>query len=186
MVIPTQKECYTILNKYKVPIHIIRHSKTVSRVAIFIAKRANLMGEDIDLLLLEASCLLHDITKMQSLKTGEDHAKTGGNLVKSLGYPEVAAIIEEHIILKNPFRNGALTESEILNYSDKRVKHDKIVTLKQRFEDLKIRYGDRIGRSRDETIKRMLQLEKSSIRLEKRIFNILKISPDDLISLNEE
>ena len=84
--------------------------------------------------------LLHDITKTRSLRTHENHSETGGNEARNLGCDEkICQIIEQHVYPN--FSNNKITEIEIVCYSDKRVKWDYCVTLKERMEDIIVRYG---------------------------------------------
>jgi hypothetical protein len=43
--------------------------------------------------------------------------------------------------MKNFSAEGPLEEREIVHYADKRVMHDRIVSLEERMEDLVVRYG---------------------------------------------
>ena len=61
--------------------HIVRHSQIVTDVALLIAHELNSVGEHLDVALVEAGALLHDITKTVSIQTKENHAKTGGELL---------------------------------------------------------------------------------------------------------
>jgi hypothetical protein len=71
-----------------------------------------------------------------------------------------------------------VSEEEVVNYADKRVQHDRIVSLRERFVDLKERYG----KSRS-SFERLDDLEKATFELEEKIFSILEINPGDLQSL---
>jgi len=139
--IPDESECFKIMEKYKMFPNIKEHSIQVKNVSIAIAN--NLVNENsINKELVCAGALLHDIAKTQALKTQERfHDKIGANLIKELGYPEVAEICANHVFLDSFNPNGEVDEREIVHYADKRVKHDKIVSLEERFEDLLLRYG---------------------------------------------
>ena len=83
-----------------------------------------------------------------------------------LGYPAVAEIVREHVWLsRNPAEPWPLREVEIVNYADKRVLHDLVVTLGQRFADLRRRYG-----RTPEIVDRITTNEQRSLILEKKIF----------------
>jgi hypothetical protein len=69
-----------------------------------------------------------------------------------------------------------VSEEEVVNYSDKRVRHDQVVTLEERFEDLRARYcRNKEGKAW------MNRMESFSNRIEKKIFSKLDIEPEDLI-----
>ena len=183
--IPSTNQCYTILNNYNVPEHIIQHSKIVCRVALFLGYELNKNGEKLDISLINASALLHDITKFEDLKTHKDHAKSGRILLENLGFSRIGEIVGEHINLQNKDRNQRLSEEEIINYSDKRVMHTNVVTLSERFKDLKKRYGLNNKTLNENTIKRINELELKTHELEKKIFSKLDFKSEDLLHLLE-
>ncbi len=157
--------------------HIVNHSLKVAEVALFISKELNRRGHSIDLRLVEAAALLHDFTKTECLRTREDHALTGSKALAGMGFERVGAVVREHIRLskkRSPFR---VSEEEIVNYADKRVKHDQVVTLEERFEDLRERYG-----KNPKAIELLENLKESTLEIEKKIFSILEIDPNDLLS----
>jgi putative nucleotidyltransferase with HDIG domain len=139
--IPSESECLEIMEKYKMLPNIIEHSIQVKNVSIAIAN--NLIDKSsINMELICAGALLHDIAKTITLKSGERfHDKIGANIIMELGYPQVAEICANHVYLDSFNPNGNIEEREIVHYSDKRVKHSKIVSLEERFEDLLVRYG---------------------------------------------
>jgi putative nucleotidyltransferase with HDIG domain len=155
--------------------NIIDHSIVVTKVALYVAMELKKKGQRIDLGLVEAASLLHDLTKSECLKTKEDHARTGAQLLKKMGYERVGEVVAEHIHLSEKNDPSLITEEEIVNYADKRVQHDRIVSLEERFNDLMERYGD--GHKPSE---RMEQLMKATFEIENKIFSILGIAPSDL------
>lgn len=66
--IPTTTQCYEIFKETGTLKHIKEHSETVTRVAKEIAQRLNEVGKNIDVELLVAAALLHDVTKTRSLR----------------------------------------------------------------------------------------------------------------------
>ncbi len=145
MMTPSREDCLRLLERRGVPQHVIVHSLQVDRVARYLGQELNERGEALDLKLVEAASLLHDITKIDGLESGENHAATGARLLQDLGYPRVAQVVEHHVVLPGGPPLTRVTEEELVNYSDKRVMHDRIVTLQERFEDLQERYGRRPG-----------------------------------------
>ncbi|AEH23115.1 metal dependent phosphohydrolase [Thermodesulfobacterium geofontis OPF15] len=174
------EEAYFLLEKEKVPEHIIKHSEKVALISLFIGCFLKERGEKIDTQLLVVGALLHDIKKYESLLTGENHALLGYEFMKKLGYKRIGEIIKAHIYLEINSFNLPVTEEEIVHYADKRVMHDKIVTLKDRFEDLKKRYG-----KNEQTISRLEALEKLNYLIEKRIFSRIPFTPDKIIELEK-
>ncbi|MGC9110028.1 MAG: HD domain-containing protein [Caldimicrobium sp.] len=176
----TLEFAYELLKKEEVPDHIIRHSEKVALISLFLGCFLKEKGEPLDLNLLTCSALLHDIKKMASIKTGENHAFSGYKLMKELGFERAGEIIYAHIFLKAPKPNSPIREEEIVFYADKRVKHDEIVTLKERFKDLRERYGRTL-----KSLIRMRLLEEMTLLLEKRLFKKIELKPEDLLILNE-
>ena len=176
--IPIREECLRLMDQFGMLENIISHSMEVAKVALFLAAELNIKGQRIDYALVEASSLLHDITKTECLKTREDHAVTGAQLLKKMGYERVGEVVAEHIQLSTRKDPLWVSEEELVNYADKRVQHDRIVSLKERFSDLKARYGK--GKW---TLNQLERLEKSTFEIENKIFSILDMDPDNLRNL---
>lgn len=157
--------------------HIVRHSELVADVALLIASKLNSSGQQLDLALVEAGALLHDITKTMSIKTRENHAETGGELLASLGYPAVANIARQHICLDpGPSDPNTVTEAELVNYADKRVKHEEVVGIEERFRDVVDRYAEKLpGLQR-----RFKEVQLETRLLEQKMFSKIDISPEEI------
>jgi uncharacterized protein len=126
--------------------------------------------------LVQAAGLLHDITKTRSFETAENHALTGAQVLADFGYPQVGNLVRQHVRLDDYPEHQILSEAVIVNYADKRVLHDRIVSLDERMSYIQERYG-----SRPEHRHRILLLWQKTAALEKQIFTCLPFSPDDLI-----
>jgi uncharacterized protein len=173
--IPTREECFNLMRQYGMLSHIMDHSIEVAKVALFISKELNKKDQRINLDLVEAASLLHDLTKTACLKTKEDHARTGSQVLNQMGYKRIGEIVREHIQLLHRKDPLWISEEEVVNYADKRVQHDRIVSLEERFRDLKDRYG------KNQIAFDMLeQLQKATFEIEMKIFSILEIKPEDL------
>ena len=99
-------------------------------------------GFDLYLPLVTVGALLHDLGKTPCLGTLKNHAELGAGILEELGYPHVAQVVREHVHLDgNIMDPRPLREAEVVNYADKRVLHEAVVTLEARFADLKVRYG---------------------------------------------
>jgi putative nucleotidyltransferase with HDIG domain len=172
--IPTRTECEELMARYAMLPNIIEHSFQVMRVALAITD--NLAdGVSINREAVIAGALLHDITKTRSLQTKERHAASGGALLRELGYPLIAEIVEQHVVL-DPNPAGPIAEKEIIYYADKRVMHDKIVTLEERVEDLLIRYG-----KTDEIRSLILENLQHVIPVERKLGSFMKIGIQEAI-----
>ncbi len=175
--IPSRKECFLLLEQYNVPEHIIQHSQMVQKVALSLCLLLNRQGENLDCAMVEAASLLHDIAKIQSLDTGTGHDRAGAHLLHQLGYPKIAEIVRQHVVLDDEIWDHPFTEVALVYYADKRVKHTQIVSLAERFQDLQERYG----RS-PSSATWLSDLGRRCHQLEAAIFQRLPVSPDMLNS----
>jgi len=170
-----------LMERYGMLENIVRHSLKVARIALFLSEALNCRGQRIDTRLVEASSLLHDIAKTVCLRTKEDHTGAGYRLLKEIGYERVGQVVAQHVWLEHPAEAMIVSEEEIVNYADKRVRHDEIVSLGERFDDLR----DRYGRS-EEAIAYLDRMEKTILVVEKKIFLILELDPNEIEHLLEK
>ncbi len=176
--IPAREECLRLMNQYGMLGNIIDHSIEVANVALYLSKQLNKKGQHINVLLVEAASLLHDLTKTESFETKQDHAWTGSRVLKEIGYEKVAEVVAQHIWLSHEVDPLFVSEEEVVNYADKRVMHNRVVSLAERFKDLRDRYG------RDpEGIRYLRRMERVVQEIEQKIFSILQIDPNELQSL---
>jgi putative nucleotidyltransferase with HDIG domain len=140
-VIPSREECEKLMVQHSMRPNIVDHSIQVMNISTAITDNLK-NGVSLNRNLVIAAALLHDITKTRSLETNERHDISGGELLRKMGFTSVAEIVEQHIIFQNFNPQGRLEEREIIFYTDKRVNHDKIVTIDERVHYLIQRYGD--------------------------------------------
>jgi len=155
--------------------NIVAHSLQVCRVGMCLVDSLKAQGIHLDGQLVQAAALLHDITKTRSFKTKENHALTGGQYLTDSGYPEVGDLVRQHVRLDDYSEDKSLAEVEIINYADKRVRHDRIVPLEERMQYIMERYG-----SLPEHKQRIQLIWEKTRGLEKQIFSNLSFSPNDL------
>jgi hypothetical protein len=177
--IPDEAACRQLMDRYGMLPNIVKHSYRVCQVARFLGLALAGPNGGPDPALIIASSLLHDITKTRSLKTREDHAETGGRLLEELGHPQVARVVRGHVKLEAADGLDPIREVHILNYADKRVRHETVVSLAERFMDLMERYG-----TTPERRTRLEQMRETAVELEKTIFRRTDCSPDDLKAFN--
>lgn len=141
---PDEETCMALWRKYKMPANIQAHSRLVACIAAWLARRAQSLGMPVSPEACQASGLLHDIAKAWCLKYGGSHAILGAAwAVAETGNFLIGQGVLLHVHWPWPFPEGdAICCLPIfVMYADKRVKHDECVTLKERFEDLLVRYG---------------------------------------------
>jgi len=141
---------YSISNNKKVDINIkidrkkylISEIKKISNFTINLFNNLALFEKFINNFIL--ACLLHDIAKFIEIRENYlnnkeiNHAEKGYIILKDLGFPFGAILCRDHLI--KDFNGNISIPSKILNLSDKMVKHSKIVSIEERFVDLKKRY----------------------------------------------
>ncbi|WDP88750.1 MAG: HD domain-containing protein [Desulfobacter sp.] len=175
MNLPTDKECFRIIKEMEMMDHIIDHSVMVSNVAVCLCRGMRRTSPELNEDLIRTAALLHDITKTRSFSTGEIHSETGGGLMREMGYPEIGEIIRQHVILDHNSPDGPVSESEIVNYADKRVLHDQVVSLDQRLEYIVRKYGKKTQ------FRPLIQkMWDATTALEKKIFRKLPFPPEEL------
>ncbi len=177
--VPDEQKCKELMQRYNMLPHIVEHSYRVCQIAVFLASTLYRNGTHVNIALVRAGSLLHDITKTQSLVTNEPHAQSGRELLRALGYPEVAEIVGSHVTTEEGDVRLPISEADIVNYADKRVLHVRVVSLEERFKDLKDRYG-----KTPEALNRLEAMERAVTKLEKRIFSILAFNPEFLTAFN--
>jgi uncharacterized protein len=170
--IPSPEECDELMAKYSMLPNIVAHSRQVMRVSLAITDNVK-KGVAINRDMIIAAALLHDITKTRSLKTREPHDQSGGELLRDLGFVSIGEIVKQHVILFDFDPKARLKESEIINYADKRVMHDRIVSLAERVQDLIQRYG-----ATEEIKYRIQQNEIQVIAIENKIAGSMAIDLD--------
>jgi uncharacterized protein len=169
--LPSKSECDEMMKRWGLPDNIMRHSLQVNRVSMFIAKKLKDTGMKINLQLVDKGSLLHDLDKIRTLKT-DQHGIVAEEFLTNKGFPEVGQIAKLHRF--SFIKDDTIPwEAKIVNYADKRVKHDKIVSLQDRFADLLMRYD--VKTPDHEAIQCFFQLEKE-------IFTKIKLDPDKLES----
>jgi uncharacterized protein len=179
--IPSIENCFSLMNTYEMLKNIRAHSVMVAKVAGVMARGLKGAGLDMSVKKTIAGALLHDIGKTSSLNSGEDHAEIGRQICLQNNFEEIADIVGEHIRLANYSLNSRYSEKEIVFYADKRVNHDKIVSLKERLAYLIERYGGNQDGLED-AIRMNFDLCKA---VENKLFTRLDFGPESLASLAE-
>lgn len=179
--LPSYNQCLQLMDAHGMLPNIREHSFAVMQVARVLGDALADAGVDLSLPLVAAGALLHDLGKTACLGTLNNHAEYGAGILEDLGYPHVAQVVREHVHLFTDITyTGPLREAELVNYADKRVLHDEVVTLAARFADLRVRYG-----RTPEALARLNATEARSRTLEEKIFAALVLTPSNLLHLND-
>ena len=161
--------------------NIREHSEVVCRVALTLADWLLSSGVSLSRRAVEVGALAHDIAKTQCLGTERRHAQEGAEIVRLLGFPELAYIVDYHVTLPP---EQPLDETALVNYADKRVTHTQVVSLDARYIYIMERYGGQDPAKRlriQHGLRRVAQVEQD-------IFARLGPShqPGHLLALNQD
>lgn len=141
--IPSNDECRDAWAQWDMPDHIQEHSLLVAQVSLHIAKLCKKrLVPGLDLGLVEAAALLHDVAKMHTVRHGGSHSQLGAAWVQEwTGNALLSRAVLHHVYWPFAMDIRRYPVSLIVFYSDKRVKHTEIVGMGERFEDILFRYG---------------------------------------------
>ena len=152
--------------------NIRKHSLQVARVAQVGGPFA--ARHPLDLALLDAGALLHDIAKTECLKTKVKAYRHRGRVSGGPGVSGSGRNSGPACHLESGACGPRVTEIEIVHYADKRVLHEEIVDLQTRFDYLQNQYG-----RTPEDRKRIAALLENSLNQEKKIFRYLPFNPQN-------
>lgn len=174
--IPTVAQCFELMDEYRMLANIKNHSLVVARVTEYLVRGLQRLGHELSLEMGVAGALLHDIAKTQCLGSPANHAREGRKICIRHGLDEIADIVGEHIRLAGGVAPAGPSEKEIVFYADKRVNHERIVSLDERLAYILERYG------RDHQARRRAILEnfEQCREVEAKLLAALDFSPDNL------
>lgn len=163
--LPTRAQCEALWEEYHTPAHVRRHCTQVAQVALFLGEQLQQAGIDLNVELCERAGLLHDlvrVTEWEELRYDEffdeppspqdiaaweeqrkkwspevPHAEVNAEILRD-NYPLLAAVVASHSV--RAVYSLSTWEEKIVHYADRRVAHDKIVTVEERFSDFSVRY----------------------------------------------
>jgi len=141
--VPNAEECRAFWSDMGMPDHIREHSFLVAEVALNIARMAKKRFlSNLNLGLVEAAALLHDVAKVYTIRYGGSHSQLGAAWVQEwTGNALLARAVLHHVFWPFAMDVHRYSVSLIVFYSDKRVRHAEIVSMDERFTDLLHRYG---------------------------------------------
>lgn len=202
--IVSEKDIDEIFDYWKTPQNIINHCKQVGNISLKIINAYIKKNRVLNSNLIYTASLIHDFAKLcdvYDLKKEDrlnvtdeiwerwiflrekhkniDHADIAFNYLNKKGFTETAELIRMHNPEKiiTEAKNLNILENMIIFYADKRVKHEKIVDLKERFRDGRERYGQ--NNDPEKTLF-FDKIEEETIKLEKRLFKDIDIEPEDI------
>ncbi len=127
--IPSSSECIALLTeKFVLDGDLLAHSRKVANLAVTMAQTLNTRGYKLNLKLIEAAGLLHDIARGKP-----DHASLAASLLREIDYPAVAEIVAAH--MNSMFSESEqISERDVVCFADKLVQCNCVVSLETRFQ----------------------------------------------------
>ena len=157
--LPSREQAIELLHKNKCPKTVIDHCKAVADLSVEIASKLQNKNFKVNLQLVEAGALLHDIGRARSHKV--DHGLVGAKIVESEGLPkEVANIVKRHvgggISSEEATRFGwpkddympQTIEEKVVSYADKRIDKNKRVPIDLEIKRLNVDHKEAAERVR--------------------------------------
>ncbi|MCE1237295.1 MAG: NTP transferase domain-containing protein [Hyphomicrobiales bacterium] len=133
---PEPEECEAILEGHAVADPVRRHCRAVAGLAVDLAERLAAAGVALDLDLVRAGALLHDVAKGHA-----HHAEIGAAMLRDLGFPAVADVVARH--MRIDFGEGdRIDEAAVVHLADKCVAEERRVTLAERFVAAEAKFRD--------------------------------------------
>jgi putative nucleotidyltransferase with HDIG domain len=114
---------------------LVEHSCAVAGLALDLAKALNRSGCRMDLDLIGAAGLLHDVARGEA-----GHARVGEEMLRAMGYPTVAEVVGAHMDL-TVTDDEPLQPHEVVYLADKLVQGTRAVSLEKRFRERLERYA---------------------------------------------
>lgn len=178
--ISTEEQAKALWEKYRLPENKRRHVTLVAKVAEWIAtKYQNLnIKYQINIPLLRAAALLHDIDKTVPKLPGEQHPDTAVRILTEEGMEEVAALVKTHPLhaILDPAIFPKTWEEKLLYLADKMVKYE-ILTVDRRIQ---LWNDEHLPPEAQKILDACYPLVK---KLEKEILDIIGVKPADIVKL---
>jgi molybdenum cofactor cytidylyltransferase len=173
--IPTKEQCLRMMDEYNVPRNIREHCHAVARVAVRLAGLLNDSGHRLDVDLIEAAALLHDIAR-----TRANHAQAAAEMLIERGYTKTADIVRQHM-KPDPDEQLRISEVTVVYLADKYVNGNRIVPLKQRFTEKTDAYSKNLA-----VVKSVEENRRTALALQNTIAKEIGCDDDTFESLLKE
>lgn len=135
--IPSPWECMTMMKRrFASNEPLFEHCLAVADVAVHLTDSLNSAGCKIDPRLVRASALLHDL-----LRTEPDHAAAAARMLRQMGHAKVADVVASHMNIHIQ-EDAPLHAGEVVYLADKLVRGDRLVSLRERFGEKRMRFAD--------------------------------------------
>jgi putative nucleotidyltransferase with HDIG domain len=146
-IVPDDQACFRIWSELGMPEHIGTHSLMVAHIATRLAEWAEQRGMAVRVQEVRAAALLHDLGKAYTITHQGNHSHIGASLVMDrTGNPAIAQGVIHHVHWPGELDLGRHFLPLAVLYADKRVVHDRIVNIRERFQDILDRYANSFER----------------------------------------
>lgn len=178
--IPSHVQIQKLWDTQNLPPYKRNHCLLVARLAVWFARQLKKRdsGLIVNIPLLEAASLLHDIDKMAQKEPHEHHPDAGVRILRANRYEAVADLVKTHplhAILDQSIAPKTI-EQKLLYLADKMVKHT-IITVDERFS---------LWRQENlpaDAVHVMNEAYPKVKALEKEICTIISVAPQDVAIL---
>lgn len=168
--IPTPQMCEQLWESEGLADGLKKHLTAVAELSVKIGSALNRNGFSLDLPLIEAAALLHDIEK-----GAPHHDAAGAKKLEALGFYEIAPVVEAHMRLPEGYR-PEISERAVVFLADKLLIGSQPVSLARRYAEKLAAFRDQPEASR--VIQNQLEMSQ---KLEEQIREAL--GADSLILL---
>jgi putative nucleotidyltransferase with HDIG domain len=165
--IPTIEVCKDIRRWFQTPEYVSAHCDRVADVAVEWAQKLVQAGHPLNIPLVRAGALLHDVAK----GTGHGHRQhtpIGTKWLEDLGYSSVAQVVAAHTDLPEDAMD-LLDERAVVHLADKLVQRQSDVTIEQRFQTVINRFADN-----PEALAAALHRKQTAQQLYQKFLNIIR------------
>ncbi len=125
--IPSASEIDVINAIFNVAEDRRRHCRKVEKVALILGESLAKAGKTVDLALVRAAAILHDLAKGR-----KDHAGAGAQALEEMGFVETGRVVAAHSDLPEGL-DGSSLEAKIVFLADKFVAGETPVSVEQRY-----------------------------------------------------
>ncbi len=168
---PEREEAINILRRAGCSPPLIEHCMSVCKIALEIAEEIRRRGIEVEMPLVEAGALLHDIGRCRTHSV--EHGAIGGEMARKMGLPEpLARIIERHVgggitpaeaerigLERRNYMPETL-EEKIVAYADKLIEGDRRIPIEETVE----KFAEELGWEHP-AIDRLRALHEEMLRL---------------------
>jgi molybdenum cofactor cytidylyltransferase len=169
--IPSKEESLALLAIHQPDNPSMRaHARMVASVATTIGHALNKAGSDLNLALIEAAAILHDIAKGQPR-----HDQRGAELIAAKGFQLVSDVAAQHMDLVFDPENG-IHEAAVVFLADKMVSGSDIVLLEKRIQWKKKQFS-----ADPEALKMMTFRMEQAVRIREAVEQLLGEPVDGLL-----